>query len=473
MLSSAWIKKLKKSLTKQTTWWLVLLLLFAFITRSFRVYYPERYYFDEVYHAVTAKLIVRNDPRAYEWWNPAPEPNTAVDWLHPPLAKLTQAASMQVLGANSFGWRFSSVLFGTGVVLLTYKLANTIGFNRSTSLLAAALASLDGLLLTMSRIAMNDIHVTFFMLLSWWLYWRWRQQPHYKKAVLVGLSAGAAIASKWSGIFVLGPIVVDLLLSPWVEKLSISKNKQHRHWGSNGLLLLVWLVTLMPIVYLLSYTQMFTQNHGWSHLRELHQQIWWYQTNLEATHPYQSTPWQWILNWRPVYAFVQSDGKATQQIYLQGNTMLFWSGAAAVLTSVLLFAKSGLDIAQDAAALVQAKSAKQIKKIQQRLQEKTKELTDFWPLWWLVAAYFSVWIVWVGSPRIMFFYHYTPAVPILCIILAYWLQKLINNKDQSLWAWLLIGLIALNFIVFFPHWTALPVSSPWLEKIYFALPSWR
>ena len=66
---------------------LLAILAFAFFTRMFQLHIPEEYYFDEVYHAVTAKLVARNDPRAYEWWHPAPEPNTAIEWLHPPLAK--------------------------------------------------------------------------------------------------------------------------------------------------------------------------------------------------------------------------------------------------------------------------------------------------------------------------------------------------------------------------------------------------
>ena len=72
--------------------------LFAFVTRVYRLSQPSSYYFDEVYHAVTAKLVARGDERAFEWWNEAPEPDTAVDWLHPPLAKYTQALGMLVFG---------------------------------------------------------------------------------------------------------------------------------------------------------------------------------------------------------------------------------------------------------------------------------------------------------------------------------------------------------------------------------------
>lgn len=89
---------------------LVLILLFAFFTRLYNVQFPENYYFDEVYHAMTAKLVARNDPRAYEWTHgDTIEPNTYVEWLHPPMAKYAQAAMINLVGENAVGWRLSSV----------------------------------------------------------------------------------------------------------------------------------------------------------------------------------------------------------------------------------------------------------------------------------------------------------------------------------------------------------------------------
>src|SRR5574340_687517 len=86
---------------------LILILAFSFFTRIVRLDVPQRYIFDEVYHALTAKLIARGDHRAFEWWNLPVEPNTAVDWLHPPIAKYTQALAIKLLGENSFAWRLS------------------------------------------------------------------------------------------------------------------------------------------------------------------------------------------------------------------------------------------------------------------------------------------------------------------------------------------------------------------------------
>src|SRR5258708_1457650 len=129
-----------------------LIVFFALCTRLYRLNIPQEYMFDEVYHALTAKLIRRNDPRAFEWWHPAIEPNTAIDWLHPPFAKYTQALGMDLFGENSFGWRVSAAVFGTLVVLATARLAEELFDDRLVGLCAAALAAFDGLLLVQSRI---------------------------------------------------------------------------------------------------------------------------------------------------------------------------------------------------------------------------------------------------------------------------------------------------------------------------------
>lgn len=483
---------------------LLAILSFAFLTRVWRIEYPSEYVFDEVYHAVTAKLIAQNDPRAFEWWNPAPEPNTAVDWLHPPLAKYTQAFFMLIVGENSLGWRVSSALFGVGVIALTYQVAWTAFKKREVALVAALLATLDGLLLVQSRIAMNDIHVTFFILLTLWLYLRWRLTGFltFAQLFLVGLSAGFAMASKWSGLFALGVV--------GVHELALGARHFWHQWDEStvsGWLksVSIWSVTravalfILPLaIYISSYWLMFAQGKTlfcttgvaqqgecyqeklklgeavWydglvSHFVELHHQIWWYQTHLEATHPYQSRPWQWFLNTRPVWLYVQypSDTQI-QNIYTLGNPVLFWGGAVIIVFSlVFLLLYRGLQL-----KLIKLPSFK-------LLPLKKKEL---FPLQFLLLSYFLVWLPWQLSPRIMFFYHYTPAVPLLCILMAYWLMRISTWKVQLSGRELAVGkilsatfvsMVAVCFLLWYPHWTALSVPKVWADTVYFMFPSWK
>lgn len=479
---------------------LIAILVFAFGSRIYRLQLPNRYVFDEVYHAVTAKLISRNDVRAYEWWNPPPEPDTAVDWLHPPLAKYTQALGISIFGENTFGWRISSVIFGVFVVLTVYLLAEELFQTKALSLLAAGLASLDGLLLVQSRIAMNDIHVTFFILLTLLLYLRylkrkqqWLSQKKPKldisrvwiANVVVALAAGLAMGSKWSGLFALMIVVVCevVLFGREILKVFFKQLTQPELLKSFKItfISLVTLVVFPVVVYVLSYAHMFAQGkslicfkdaaiegecyferiqsqnqtifEGYiSHFAQLHRQTWWYQTNLKAEHSYESRPIQWFLNTRPVWYSVEyeKDGQVAN-IYAQGNPALFWLGDLAIIASLIWMVLNYRQLG---------------------LLKKPK--TNYFKLLFLVFSYFSVWILWQLSPRIMFFYHYTPAVPLLCIGLSYWLTKIWNPNRwrQIVVLFSLLAIIAC-FLIWYSNWVGIPVSPTWADTVYFSFKSWK
>ncbi len=415
-----------------------LILLFSFATKIYKVWLPERYYFDEVYHAVTAKLYARNDPKGYEWGHDKPEPNTAIEWLHPPLAKLTQAGGILIFGENSFGWRISSVLFGVGVTWATFMVAYEFTKSRKVALLAAFLVSIDGLILAQSRIAMNDIHVTFFILLSVLFYAKWKASPpKISLLLLTGLFTGLAMASKWSGVFLLGIFGLDQLIS------LIAKFIKNKKLPSFDLLsnFFICFVSLPLLIYFLSFAQFFIQGHSWRQFETLHYKILNYQTTLKATHPRQSTPIQWALDARPVWMYTASPSEeTTKNIYNLGNPFIFWGGLLALLWLTYKIVKT----------------------------KNNNYLL-------LLFAYLLVWTPWLLSPRIMFFYHYTPAVPFLVIILAIGLVSLISSKIKifKYVVYFFVFLCFLWFLVFYPHLTGLPVAKSFAEKVYFIIPSWK
>lgn len=432
---------------------LLLIIAFTFFTRMYRLHIPENYVFDEVYHAVTAKLMVDDDIRAYEWNNPPPEPNTAVDWLHPPYAKLTQAASMAIFGKNSFGWRFSSVIFGCLVVWVTAKIAEELFHNKNLAMLSAFLVSLDGLLFAMSRIAMNDVHVTFFILASMWLYMRFINTNRSKKRILIwsGIVAGFAVGSKWSGVFAIG--FIGLSESIFTIKTLLNTKKgfstPNLLFLRNQIGLLIITCFVIPaILYLGSYSQMFLMGKDFKHLVEMHKNTWWYQTNLTATHPAQSKPIQWFLNTKPVWISVEYAGKGMRgDIYAIGNPALFWIGDIALFASVITLISLKL--------------------------KKKKQTSNFKMLGLLLFMYGIVWLPWQLSPRIMFFYHYLPAVPLLTINLAYWILKLWNTQRYRVISAATVALIFLCFVVLYPHLTLIPLPVEFKEEVYFYFDFWR
>ncbi len=481
---------------------LALILLFALLTRIWRIQVPDSYMFDEVYHAVTANEMAQG--RIYEalnWTTPPPEPNTAIDWLHPPLAKYTQAGFIAAFGYESWVWRLSSVIFGVGVVGATYLLARSLFQDEVLALAAASLTALDGLLLVLSRIAMNDIHVTFFILITLWLYWSKARYGLWKDSkgaaqrrgrlwlLLTGVSAGLALGSKWSGAYVVG--IVGLWESGsrflhWsnsanvIDETLLSARDLLRH----ATITILSLLAIPLMIYLLCYLPMFLDGADWDHFTELHSQIWSYQTNLKADHDYGSRPWEWFLNLRPVWFAVDygdAEGDTIANIYAQGNPLIFWLGATSVVTL------TGIVVGQGLAMLWQhwrrlrftwwQRMLRMLKPDTWTQKNGFLSAATIQSLSFLLIAYGLVWMPWFASPRVMFFYHYTPAVPLLCIALAALVVKvwgrMVSQQTMLMTVTTLLLLSAVVFAMWYPNWTLIHVPESWADQIYFVLPYWK
>ena len=301
---------------------LAAILVFSLLTRLWRLEYPKRFMFDEVYHAFTAQAYAQNDPRGYEWWNPSPVEGTAYEWLHPPLSKLLMAAGIVIFGDNSFGWRVFSALFGTACVLLIYLIARELFKKENGGLLAAFVFAMDGLALVESRIAMNDIFLTCFSLAAFYFLIKFRADKKVKIGNLVaaGFFIGLAISTKWTGVYNL-PVVGFMFLTKgwkWFKRFLF----QPRNW-----IITFSIFIILPIsIYLLSYGQFWLQKHSWQQFMMLHKQIWWYQTGLTATHPYQSSALSWPLLIRPIYFYVNRQADLIANIYAMGNPFVWWGG---------------------------------------------------------------------------------------------------------------------------------------------------
>lgn len=431
-----WSRRMKSIVTHP--FFPILIICFAALTlRLYRLSTPTQWYFDEVYHGYTAVEYAKGNKAAYDPWANSP-PGVAFEWVHPPLAKLIMSWSVMVFGPTSWAWRLPSAFFGTAVVGLTGILAWLWTKDQRVAWLASLFLALDGLNLVMSRVAMNDVFFLTFILLaliSYTLAWEKTYNPRW--ITLSAVALGAALASKWTTLYITPVIAADLL---WRWQRS-RKAYWPPIWHAG-----VLFVILPPLLYLLSYSQYFAWGYSWENFVMLQKQIWWYHTGLEATHPYQSTPLQWILNLRPVWFYSSSTAFVSQNIYALGNPFFFWSGIVAVFYQIHSLIK----------------------------QQKSNKPSD-WGQVQMVMCYFALWVPWTFSPRIMFFYHYLPALPFLAIMLAKTLTQL-ERKDPRNYVVInigLIGLMALWFLLFFPHLTALPVTAFWHKELFYFIPTWR
>ena len=387
---------------------LAAILVFAFVSRILFLNSPANEYFDEVYHAFTARTILNGDPKAWEWWNTPPE-GFAYEWTHPPLAKLAMVAGMSVFGENSFGWRVPAAIFSTGIVFLVYLIAKKLFNDEVLALLSAAAIALDGLTLVLGRIGMNDSYFLFFALLSVYFFLK---EKDLGSAVALGLAA----SSKWTVFWVI-PILGVIFLS---LRRKIKKS-------------LIWFFVVPPVIYFASYLPMFVfPNHNINTFIEVQKQMWWYHTNLKATHAYTSEWWSWPFLIRPVWLYTSGVINGfTANIYAMGNPIVFWFGAASA-----------------------AISAYWAYKIKDR------------KIGIVVFAYLAFFVSWAASPRIMFLYHYLPSIPFLAITTGYVLRR----YPKLIAVYLPIALLV--FIYFYPHYTGMKVPV-WLDSSYYWIDTWR
>ncbi len=367
----------------------------AFLFRVNILENPSRYIFDEDFFAFTAQLHKNNDSRLFEWWHGPliQESNQyayrppAIEWLHPPLSKSLQALSLYFLGNTPIGWRLPSALFGVGIVWLGIELTQILFKKHQLSLFVGILLSFEHLLFTQSRIASPDVFLTFFILLTLWLYWQFHQARTIQRLVPVGISLGLAVACKWSALFVLP----GLLIFEW---LYLSQGKPKRTFIRPTLSVLgtaSLLALFASLVYVISYWQLFYQGHTFAYFIKLHHQIFQYQTTTTFERPYSSKPWQWLVGEKPIwYLYEQTSSAPPTEIIAQPSRWLLLTSEVALLITLWLVLK--------------------------RKTNKTDNQAR-WPRILLLLTIASLYLSWFFIERPLFIYHMTPVLPLLMIVL--------------------------------------------------------
>lgn len=419
-----------ESLKKPINLPLFLLLIVTGIIYLFRLNFPNEVYFDEAYHLPAARLSLNNDSRFYEWWHEELNIKKAYpDWLHPPLAKYLQAISAIVFQQKIWAFRLPSALAGIISIYFVYQLSLKILKNNQSAFFSAFIFASSGLVFVMSRITMNDMLMTCFSLASVNNFFAYLEKYDKMALFKASLWLGLALATKWSVIFIWLTILAIFIFQNY-HKFSLKKFYQ------------LCVLILNPIsIYFLSFAQMFAQGKTVNYFFKLHQQILRFQFSNASTHRYASTPLEWVFNLRPIWLFQEKliDQTKLANIYLIEHPVF----VILALGSLVYF---GIYIYKN------------------RSQIGTKKLLL------LLVFYLASFLPWLFSPRIMFYYHYLPAIPFLAIMMSFTLHKLVKQK---IWQNIVIISLIVSFFLFYPHYTALAVNKSFAKSVYFLLPSWK
>src|SRR5215469_12479184 len=90
--------------------------------------------------------------------------NTGEYVVHPPLGKVMIAVGEWLFGLTPFGWRFAVALVGTLAIFMIARIVRRMTRSTLLGCVAGLLLSLDGLELVLSRTAILDIFVMFWVL---------------------------------------------------------------------------------------------------------------------------------------------------------------------------------------------------------------------------------------------------------------------------------------------------------------------
>lgn len=350
----------------------------AALLRLINVAHPHQLAFDETYYVKDAWSLWtlgyegtwgENANEAFITLQQLPLSEQGAFIVHPPLGKWLIALGMAIGGPdNSAGWRLATALLGTASVLLVYLIARRLSGSVVVASVAGTLLAIDGLSIVMSRIALLDGILTFFVLLGvlFVIIDRQRTIPVLERRdpdkpdpfwgpvlwrrpwlIAAGTALGAASAVKWSGLYVLAGfglyvVVTDALARRRAGVVLWPTAAAFRQ----GPVSFVLLVFPALAVYLISWTGWLVTAGGYDRqsdpnpliaLWKYHESMLGFHVGLTRGHPYASPAWEWPLLLRPTAVWVDSDPTGCGTDHCIGvisaipNPLIWYAGVAAAI----------------------------------------------------------------------------------------------------------------------------------------------
>ncbi|MGA5871197.1 dolichyl-phosphate-mannose--protein mannosyltransferase [Streptomyces cinereoruber] len=417
--------------------------------------------------------------------------------VHPPMGKWVIGVGEKLFGFEPFGWRFMVALLGTLSVLMLCRIGRRLFRSTLLGCLAGLLLAVDGLHFVMSRTALLDQVLMFFVLASFGCLVLDRDRvrkrlaaalPEDEEGVLrpdaevaeslrfgwrpwriaAGVMLGLAAATKWNGLYVMVAFGLMTVLWDVAGRRTAGAVRPYASVIRKDLVpAFVSVVPVAIVTYLVTWTGWIVGDKGyfrtwaadqdklhgggtWSWLPDWLRSLWHYETEvysfhvgLTSPHTYESNPWSWIVLGRPVSYFYESPAPGTQ-------------GCPA---------DAGEKCAQEVLALGT-------------------------PLLWWAACFAILYVLWrwafrrdwragaiacgiaagwlpwfLYQERTIFLFYAVVFVPFLCLAVAMMLGALIGPRGSTerrrtfgaVAAGCLVLLIVWNFIYFWPIYTGTPI----------------
>ncbi|MGW3622172.1 dolichyl-phosphate-mannose--protein mannosyltransferase [Streptomyces sp. NPDC000880] len=492
----------------------LLVALVAGVLRFWNLGKPNAVIFDETYYAKDAWALIN---QGYEGsWpkdidkailaNPdkVPVPTDPGYVVHPPVGKWVIGLGEQFFGFTPFGWRFMVCVLGTLSVLMLCRIGRRLFRSTFLGCLAGTLLAVDGLHFVMSRTALLDQVLMFFVLAAFGCLlidrdWARRRLaaalPTDAEGVLrpdatvaetlrlglrpwrlaAGLMLGLAAGTKWNGLYVM--VAFGLLTVAWDLGARRTAGAVHPYMAVLKKDVVPAFVSTVPVAivtYIASWTGWIVTGKGyyrnwaqtdgkggsWTWLPDWLRSLWHYENevyefhvNLTSGHTYQSNPWSWIVLGRPVSYFYEdpkagvngcpSDAadKCAREVLALGTPLLWWAACFAICYILWRWL-----------------------------------FRRDWRAGAIACAIAAGWVPWFFyQERTIFLFYAVVFVPFLCLAVAMMIGAMLGppGSDErrraigAIGAGVLVLLIIWNFIYFYPLYTGTSIPlEDWRNRMW-------
>ncbi|MEL7609829.1 MAG: phospholipid carrier-dependent glycosyltransferase [Bacillota bacterium] len=404
-------------------------------------------YFDELYHGRTAYEHLHG-LRPYE--------NS-----HPPLGKIIIMTGIALFGMNAFGWRIMGALFGAAMVPLFYAFSKRLFKKPDYALLSSFLFTFDFMHFAQTRLATIDVYAVFFILLMFYFMYRYYTMSFLKHSLgatlkplfFAGLFFALGAATKWIDIYAGGGLAVILFTSlaqRYREYRALGKERMPEYYKKLAATLACcagFFIVIPIAVYLASYLPyvLSEKHYDLAGIWGVQKFMYNYHSTLEATHPFQSSWWQWPFTIRPIWYYwsgISETGLASS-ISSFGNPAVWWVSTIGlgVLTVKLL----------------------------------RRELRVNRGLFVILVGVCANFLPWVLVSRCTFIYHFFATVPFIIFGAVWLLWQFELRMPHLVWLrrvkWIWMALCLVLFIVFYPALSGMEVPAKYLAALEW-MPTW-